>query len=73
MSCSGDVDGIVPVLGTRRWIDSLKLPITHSWRPWYSSTGQELTNILKCPQRLKASCKLALYGTPRVCRHHINF
>ena len=36
---SGDVDGIVPVLGTRRWIRSLNLPITRPWRPWTSSTG----------------------------------
>lgn len=36
---SGDVDGIVPVLGTRRWIRSLALPVTRPWRPWTSSTG----------------------------------
>jgi hypothetical protein len=37
---SGDVDGIVPVLGSRRWIESLKLPLTKPWRAWYSRTGQ---------------------------------
>ncbi|DBA89195.1 TPA: hypothetical protein ACH3X1_016344 [Trebouxia sp. C0004] len=37
---SGDVDGIVPVIGTRRWLASLELPIIKEWRPWYSHTGQ---------------------------------
>ena len=36
---SGDVDGIVPVIGTRRWLASLQLPILKEWRPWYSLTG----------------------------------
>lgn len=36
---SGDVDGIVPVIGTRRWLASLQLPILQEWRPWYSHTG----------------------------------
>ena len=36
---SGDVDGIVPVIGTRRWLASLQLPILKEWRPWYSHTG----------------------------------
>lgn len=37
---SGDVDGIVPVIGTRRWLASLELPIIKEWRPWYSQTGK---------------------------------
>ena len=37
---SGDVDGIVPVIGTRRWLASLELPIVKEWRPWYSHTGK---------------------------------
>eukprot|EP01120_Amphizonella_sp_Union-15-10_P000177 TRINITY_DN10214_c0_g1_i1.p1 TRINITY_DN10214_c0_g1~~TRINITY_DN10214_c0_g1_i1.p1 ORF type:complete len:464 (-),score=75.41 TRINITY_DN10214_c0_g1_i1:73-1464(-) len=32
---SGDVDAIVPVLGTQLWINSLNLPIKEDWRPWY--------------------------------------
>ena len=36
---SGDVDGIVPTIGTRRWIAALDLPIKRPWRPWTSSTG----------------------------------
>jgi serine carboxypeptidase-like clade 2 len=34
MVYSGDVDGIVPVYGSRLWIDSLELPILDSWRHW---------------------------------------
>ncbi|KAF6252042.1 peptidase S10, serine carboxypeptidase [Scenedesmus sp. NREL 46B-D3] len=37
---SGDVDGIVPVLGSRRWVASLGLPTLKPWRPWHSSSGQ---------------------------------
>eukprot|EP00877_Chromochloris_zofingiensis_P013113 jgi/Chrzof1/8055/UNPLg00100.t1 len=37
---SGDVDGIVPVLGSRRWIASLQLSVVKSWQSWASSTGQ---------------------------------
>jgi hypothetical protein len=37
---SGDVDGIVPVLGSRRWIESLQLPVAKPWRSWTSRTGQ---------------------------------
>ncbi|XP_047313040.1 serine carboxypeptidase-like 31 [Impatiens glandulifera] len=32
---SGDTDGRVPVLSTRYSLNTLKLPITKSWRPWY--------------------------------------
>jgi serine carboxypeptidase-like clade 2 len=31
MHYSGDTDGVVPTLGTRRWIESLGWPITDSW------------------------------------------
>ena len=31
---SGDVDGIVPTLGTLYWINSLNRPILDDWRPW---------------------------------------
>lgn len=44
---SGDVDGIVPVIGTRRWLASLQLPILKEWRPWYSNTG-ELLRLACC-------------------------
>ena len=37
---SGDVDGIVPVLGSRRWVEGLKLPVLKPWRPWTSGSGQ---------------------------------
>ena len=31
---SGDVDAIVPVIGTRRWIESLLLPVLRPWHQW---------------------------------------
>jgi len=37
---SGDVDGIVPVTGTRRWIKKLGLDIEKPWTAWHSTTGQ---------------------------------
>lgn len=37
---SGDVDAIVPIIGTRRWISALNLSVADPWRPWRSSTGQ---------------------------------
>ena len=37
---SGDVDGIVPVVGTRRWTAGLGLKTTKPWRPWFSATQQ---------------------------------
>ncbi|KAL8112987.1 hypothetical protein AgCh_020342 [Apium graveolens] len=32
---SGDTDGRVPVLSTRYSLNTLGLPITRAWRPWY--------------------------------------
>ncbi|KAE7995616.1 hypothetical protein FH972_000392 [Carpinus fangiana] len=32
---SGDTDGRVPVLATRYSLNSMGLPITQAWRPWY--------------------------------------
>ncbi len=37
---SGDVDAIVPVIGTRRWIATLGLGVQERWRPWHSATKQ---------------------------------
>jgi len=37
---SGDVDGIVPITGTRMWLNALNLPITEPWRPWIGSNKQ---------------------------------
>jgi serine carboxypeptidase-like clade 2 len=32
---SGDVDAIVPVIGTRRWINKLELDVKEAWRPYF--------------------------------------
>ena len=45
---SGDVDGIVPVIGTRRWMTALGLPITQPWRTWHSTTGRPGCAWLAC-------------------------
>jgi serine carboxypeptidase-like clade 2 len=37
---SGDVDGIVPVTGTRKWIAALNLTIAQEWRYWLDSNSQ---------------------------------
>jgi len=31
---SGDVDSVIPFLGTEKWIDSLNLNVKENWRPW---------------------------------------
>lgn len=37
---TGDVDGIVPVTGTRSWIASMNLTISETWRAWKDSESQ---------------------------------
>jgi serine carboxypeptidase-like clade II len=41
---SGDVDGIVPIAGTRSWIKALKtkgaLKVAEPWRPWFDRYNQ---------------------------------
>jgi len=37
---SGDIDGIVPVTGTRTWLAALNMTITDTWRPWFDSESQ---------------------------------
>uniref|UniRef100_A0A5B7A3C7 Carboxypeptidase n=1 Tax=Davidia involucrata TaxID=16924 RepID=A0A5B7A3C7_DAVIN len=34
---SGDIDGRVPITSSRYSINTLKLPVETSWRPWYSN------------------------------------
>ncbi|KAG1658633.1 hypothetical protein FOA52_007567 [Chlamydomonas sp. UWO 241] len=37
---SGDVDGMVPLAGTRRWTAGLGLKTVRSWRPWFTDGEQ---------------------------------
>mmetsp|Transcript_30867 Transcript_30867/g.55249 ORF Transcript_30867/g.55249 Transcript_30867/m.55249 type:complete len:524 (-) Transcript_30867:216-1787(-) len=34
---SGDIDAILPLVGTRNWVEALGLEVTERWRPWTSS------------------------------------
>jgi len=40
MVYSGDVDGIVPVTGTRKWLAYMNMTISENWRPWMDSESQ---------------------------------
>jgi serine carboxypeptidase-like clade 2 len=37
---TGDVDAIVPIIGSRRWIEGLGLQVEEPWRAWRAATGQ---------------------------------
>ena len=39
MHYSGDTDGVVPTIGTRRWVKSLGWKMTSDWQPW-TTDGQ---------------------------------
>lgn len=39
MHYSGDTDGAIPTLGTRKWISELGWDVTQDWRPW-TTNGQ---------------------------------
>jgi len=45
MHYSGDTDGAVATLGTRRWITQQTWPITNEWRPW--TTNGDLSGYLE--------------------------
>ncbi|GKV19791.1 hypothetical protein SLEP1_g30010 [Rubroshorea leprosula] len=32
---SGDHDMVIPYVGTQEWIESLGLPVSNDWKPWY--------------------------------------
>jgi carboxypeptidase C (cathepsin A) len=37
---SGDTDGAVPTLGTRRWIETLNMSVKNKWRQWSVTAGE---------------------------------
>lgn len=41
---SGDTDGAVPTLGSRRWIQNQNWPVTKAWRPWV--TDQQTSGFI---------------------------
>ncbi len=45
MHFSGDTDGVVPTLGTRKWIESLNWPVTVPWQPW--TTDGQLSGMVQ--------------------------
>jgi hypothetical protein len=47
---SGDMDGRVPVIGTRYWVEALDLPMKSQWQPWYRNNQVgHLKTIPKIP------------------------
>lgn len=37
MFYSGDTDGIVPLIGSRRWMQKLNWKVLAEWRPWMTN------------------------------------
>ncbi|GAX79635.1 hypothetical protein CEUSTIGMA_g7076.t1 [Chlamydomonas eustigma] len=63
---SGDVDRIVPVVGTRRWVSGLGLPIAKPWRPWLSTTGQVAGHVVNYVGLTLATVRNAGHMVPYV-------
>ncbi|GAX79633.1 hypothetical protein CEUSTIGMA_g7074.t1 [Chlamydomonas eustigma] len=63
---SGDVDGILPVVGTRRWVSGLGLPIKSAWRPWLSPTRQVGGHVIEYEGLIFASVRNAGHMVPYV-------
>ena len=40
MIYSGDVDGAVPLIGTRQWLKKLNLPVAANYTSWTIEEGQ---------------------------------
>ena len=54
ISCSGDVDGVVPITGTRAWLQQLedegRLVLSNKWAPWYldNQVGHTFPTLYGC-------------------------
>jgi hypothetical protein len=59
---SGDVDAIVPVIGSRRWVSGLKRKVLAPWKAWVSSTQQ-----VGPPVRPTACLSVCLSAGPLEC------
>ena len=62
---SGDVDGILPVVGTRRWVAGLGLRTLKPWRPYTSETGQLAGHVIEYDKRL-------MFATVRNAGHMVS-
>lgn len=40
MFFSGDTDGAIPTVGSRKWVKRLNWTVTEEWRPWYDIDNQ---------------------------------
>jgi serine carboxypeptidase-like clade 2 len=47
MFYSGDTDGAVPTLGSRRWINSMSWQVTKPWTAWTSDDDQIAGNFIE--------------------------
>lgn len=45
MFYSGDTDGAINTLGSKRWIHSLNRPVVEAWRAWY--TDEQVTGYVE--------------------------
>lgn len=63
---SGDIDGIVPLVGTRRWINSLGLDMKEPWRPYTSTTGQTAGRVVVYDGLTFATVRAAGHMVPYV-------
>ncbi|KAL2535977.1 Serine carboxypeptidase-like 40 [Forsythia ovata] len=60
---SGDIDAVVPVTASRYAINSLKLPIENTWRPWYLN-NEPMGRCLQMPGLNPEGCKVWFDGQP---------
>jgi len=59
---SGDTDGAVPTLGTKRWINKLGWPVTQKWRNWY--TNGQLSGAVQSYQGMDF---VTVHGVGHMC------
>ncbi|KAI3818475.1 hypothetical protein L1987_12283 [Smallanthus sonchifolius] len=58
---NGDHDMTFPYVGTKQWINSLKLRVQSPWQPWYEKTYSEAKYFLKYATIKGAGHSIAIY------------